>query len=88
MSLGFDPDHVEPLDSVGPVYATLRIVDRWGVLEVASGGGLIRDWQEAIVPAPTVTEGTHLAGPGWTLELANGWRLIAGGREGDYTLKQ
>ena len=87
MKVAFDPDHVEPLDSVGPVYATLRIVDRWGVLEVSSGGGLIRDWREAVVPAPTITEGTRIAGPGWTLELASGWHLSAGPREGDFTLK-
>jgi hypothetical protein len=71
MRVGFDPNRVEPLDSVGPVYAALRIVDSWGVLDVTDGGGLIRDWQEAIVPAPKITKG-KISGPGWTLDLAEG----------------
>ena len=85
MRVGFDPNRVEPLDSVGPVYASLRIVDSWGVLDVTDGGGLIRDWQEAIVPAPKITRG-KISGPGWTLDLAEGWILVPGTRQGDYTI--
>ncbi len=86
MRIGFDPNRVEPLDSVGPVYGILRIVDSWGVLDVSEGGGVVRDWQEAIVPAPTVTRG-KISGPGWTLNLAEGWILVPGTRQGDYTVK-
>jgi hypothetical protein len=85
MKVGFDPNRVESLDSVGPVYATLRVVDNWGVLEVTDGGGLIRNWQEAVVPAPRITKG-KVAGPGWTLDLAEGWILVPGTRQGDYTV--
>ncbi|HEY7028288.1 MAG TPA: hypothetical protein VH438_11805 [Gemmatimonadales bacterium] len=85
MKVGFDPNRVEPLDSVGPVYATLRVVDSWGVLDVTEGGGLIRDWQEAIVPAPRISKG-KISGPGWTLDLAEGWILVPGTRQGDYTV--
>lgn len=85
MKVGFDPNRVESLDSVGPVYATLRVVDSWGVLDVTEGGGLIRDWQEAVVPAPKITKG-KIAGPGWTLDLAEGWILVPGTRQGDYTI--
>ncbi|HEU5154108.1 MAG TPA: hypothetical protein VFU03_05225 [Gemmatimonadales bacterium] len=85
MKVGFDPNRVEPLDSVGPVYETLRVVDSWGVLDVTEGGGLIRDWQEAVVPAPKITKG-KISGPGWTLDLAEGWILVPGTRQGDYTI--
>jgi hypothetical protein len=86
MRLGFDPGRVEPLDSVGTVYGTLRIVDRWGVLEVTAGGGLVRGWVEAIVPAPTDRNGTRISGEGWTLDLATGWRITPGTRAGDLEL--
>lgn len=86
MRLGFDPGRVEPLDSAGTVYGTLRIVDRWGVLDVTTGGGLVRDWAEAIVPAPTDANGTRVSGEGWTLELAAGWTMVPGARTGDFQI--
>ena len=86
MRVGFDPYAVESLDSVGTVYGTLRIVDRWGVLEVSSGGGLIKDWMEAVVPGPAQVEGSRAKGPGWTLNLEPGWRLVTGVRKGDLTV--
>ena len=55
------------------------------VLDVTDGGGLIRDWQEAIVPAPKIAGG-KISGPGWTLDLAEGWILVPGTRQGDYTI--
>ncbi len=87
MRLGFDPGKVEPLDSAGTVYGTLRIVDRWGVLDVTTGGGLVRDWAEAIVPAPTDANGSRVTGEGWTLELAAGWAMVPGARTGDFQLR-
>jgi hypothetical protein len=87
MRLGFDPGKVEPLDSAGTVYGTLRIVDRWGVLDVTTGGGLVRDWAEAIVPAPTDANGTRVTGEGWTLDLAAGWAVVPGARTGDFQLR-
>jgi hypothetical protein len=86
MRLGFDPGKVVPLDSAGTVYGTLRIVDRWGVLDVTAGGGLVRDWAEAIVPAPTDANGTRIGGEGWTLDLAEGWTVVPGARTGDFQI--
>ncbi|HEV8600937.1 MAG TPA: hypothetical protein VGQ69_16370 [Gemmatimonadales bacterium] len=88
LKLGFDPGAVESLDSLGTVYGSLRLSDRWGVLQTDASGGLISpDWLRLVVPAPADTGGRRLAGPGWTLELAAGWRLIPGRRPGDWTVQ-
>jgi len=89
MKLGFDPGKVEALDSLGTIYGSLRLTDRWGVLQTDASGGLISaDWRRLVVPAPApeVTTGRRLAGPGWVLELSPGWRLVRGRRPGDWTL--
>jgi hypothetical protein len=86
MRVAFDPGKVEPLDSSGTVYETLRIVDRWGILDVTEGGGLIRDWVEAVVPAPTAVDSNRAVGPGWTLELAKGWRIEPRPQDGDFIM--
>jgi len=88
MKLGFDPGKVEALDSVGTIYGSLRLTDRWGVLQTDASGGLITaDWRRLVVPAPSEgTTGRRLAGPGWVLELAAGWRLVRGPRAGDWAV--
>lgn len=89
MKLGIDPARVETLDSLGTVYGSLRLSDRWGVLQADSTGGLISpDWLRLIVPAPADTGGRRLAGPGWVLELTSGWRLVPGRRPGDWKLEK
>ena len=53
MKMGFDPGQVEALAGVGTVYGTLRLTDRWGVLQCdGSGGAISGDFRRAIVPAP------------------------------------
>jgi hypothetical protein len=86
MRVAFDPGKVEPLDSAGTVYETLRIVDRWGILDVTEGGGLIRDWVEAVVPAPTAVDSNRAVGPGWTLQLAKGWRIESRSQDGEFVV--
>jgi len=90
MKLGFDPGKVEALDSVGTIYGSLRLTDRWGVLQTDASGGLITtDWRRVLVSAPVEgTAGRRIAGPGWVLELAPGWRLVPGPRPGDWAVKQ
>ena len=79
----FDPHQVEAFDGVGTVYLTTRVTDAWGILEVSSGGALlVRTNGRAdrfVVPAPAGgpddAVGSVLSGDGWSLELADGWRL-------------
>jgi hypothetical protein len=84
----FDPGQVEALEPLGSVYGSLRLADRWGVLQCdASGGVIAPDWSRAIVPAPADTAGRRLTGAGWILELAPNWRVVPGRRKGDWTLR-
>ncbi len=88
MKMGFDPGQVEALEGVGTIYGTLRLTDRWGVLQCDASGGVISpDFRRAIVPAPTDTAGRRLTGPGWVLELLPEWQIVAGARRGDWIVK-
>jgi len=89
VSYSYDPNGIEAFDDASSVYATARVTDAWGILEVA-GGALVtrRDGRvaEVRVPAPTDPKARPLAGDGWTLQLNAGWKLVAGARTGDYLL--
>lgn len=75
MQFTFDPNHVQPFGERGSVYETLEARDAWGKIVVTKGGALITsDFQKLIVPA---------AGDGYVLTLNEGWKVVAGPREGD-----
>ncbi|HVG35608.1 MAG TPA: hypothetical protein VM911_21335 [Pyrinomonadaceae bacterium] len=91
MSFSFDPNNLLPLDNSGTIYPTLRVADDWGVLEVDGGALMIRDREQrpthVHVPVPVDTNARPLKGEGWTLQLAEGWRLEESTtRKGDYVL--
>lgn len=88
MKIQFKPSSLVPLEPVGTVYPTLRIVDDWGVLEVADGALLAKDWSSVTVPVPADREGPAIEGDGWTLQLNDGWRLVPGSRPGDLELEK
>jgi hypothetical protein len=76
--LSFDPNGVQPLDSLGSVYINLRVTDRWGVLDAPQGGLIAADWTAVTVPAPGAAASDTLRGPGWTLSLRPEWELQEG----------
>ena len=84
----FDPTAAEALDGVGTIYPGARITDAWGVLTVESGGVLLGGAAgrvERIVVAVAPGAATPpLAGEGWRLELATGWRVMRGARSGSW----
>lgn len=92
VSYSFDPNNLLPLDNLGTIYPTLRISDAWGVLEVGGGALFVRDRDRPSrvqVPAPPDTTARPIQGEGWTLQLAEGWRMEAATeRKGDYVLKK
>lgn len=83
----FDPNGANPIQNVGTVYAASRVTDEWGVLDVSSGGVLMRrpngPITEVIVSAPA-GDAPPMKGDGWTLQLAPGWELRQGRRNGDW----
>lgn len=87
MQMQLDPQNVEPLGSAGTVYRAIRISDRWGVLEAKEGAVLLAsDFSHAAIalPADAISGATGvIRGDGWTLTLAEGYRLREGERAGD-----
>lgn len=88
MQMTFDPLTVTPLAADGTVYPTITLRDRWGTLTVEQGGALIAaDFRRASVPLTTAS-GCRASGPGWTLELAEGWAVVPGERPTDCTVAE
>lgn len=83
----YNPNNVLGIDESNTVYPTMRLVDAWGVLTVTNGAWLERDATghliRARVPAPADLSARPLKGDGWSLELTNGWEVVAGERSGD-----
>ncbi|MET0888924.1 MAG: hypothetical protein ABWY09_02190 [Stenotrophomonas maltophilia] len=75
-SVSFDPRALFPLDDAGTVYTPLTVRDEWGELTAESGALLSKDWALLSVSGdPVEGEASRWTGPGWTLELSEGWRL-------------
>jgi hypothetical protein len=70
------------------VYPTFHATAEWGKLDVTDGVLVPTDFSRVTVAAPNDTQGPHLEGPGWTLELAAGWRVVPGTRAGSYTVEK
>jgi hypothetical protein len=80
-AVSFDPRTLFPLGDAGTVYGTMTVRSGWGELLAKEGALMAPDWSVVTVGA-AVLEGCGAAwtGPGWTLSLSPGWRLL---REGD-----
>lgn len=86
MNVQFDPRTLQPLGDAGTVYPTIRVSDQWGVIEGKSGALMKPDWSALVVAAPSSTDGAHIVGDGWTLELNPGWKIVPDARAGDFVL--
>lgn len=85
--LEMDPRNQMPFEPSGTIYPTLRLVADWGVLDVKGGALLSADWTWVKVPvAATEPKGRAVSGPGWSLELKEGFALTPGSRKGDFTI--
>lgn len=85
-NVSFDPRELVPLDEAGTVYPTITVSDDWGSLGVKEGALMSPDWQRITVSAPA--DAKTLAGAGWNLELAAGWKLVPDGKPGSFTVKK
>src|SRR5439155_2035086 len=89
-SISFDPGSVESFPGVGQVFGSAKVTDEWGVLQVQSGGVLMKrpaaSFTGVVLRAPASPSGDRIAGQGWTLQLNPGWKLAPGARSGDWTV--
>lgn len=87
----FDPNGVSTLPGVGSYYESSRISDEWGVLDVSSGGVIIRRRPDGfitgVLAAEPAVSGRDVTGRGWKLTLADGWSVTESpDRKGSYTV--
>lgn len=72
----FDPTATVTLGEHGTVYLRASFQGAWGVLEAGESGVLVApDWATLSVPGPVRDADGGWAGPGWTLELSDGWTM-------------
>jgi hypothetical protein len=88
MKMEFDPGNLVPLDSLGTVYPSIRVVDNWGILTVSKNGALLSaDFSRVTVPVPVKASQPVMKGDGWTLQLNDGWSVRPAERNGDFVLR-
>jgi hypothetical protein len=87
----FNPNTVLSLGDEGHVYPGSTLIGPWGRLTLHEGAALAPpNRQRARVVAPEPAQPDHdgvVKGPGWTLELQPGWRVVSGPRPGDFVLE-
>jgi hypothetical protein len=86
LKFSFNPSALISLGDAGTVYPTFHATDAWGVLDVKDGVLVPTDFSSATIAAPKDTTPSHLEGPGWTLDLAPGWRVVQGSKPGRFTI--
>jgi hypothetical protein len=84
----FNPSTLVGLGDSGSVYPTFRVTDSWGTLDVKDGVLVPTDFSRATVSAPKNTDGSRIEGPGWTLDLAPGWRIVPDPKPGSYVVRK
>jgi hypothetical protein len=87
----FDPNGATPLQNAGTVFESSRVTDEWGVLNVTSGGVLMRRVNGPITAAIVVSpagDNPSLKGDGWDLQLNPGWSLRPGEKKGYWILQR
>jgi hypothetical protein len=77
----FEPENVQPLDTLGTLYSSMRVSDNWGKLTVDEGGCLVSNSFKylRITAKGFKPDKNHFYGEGWHLILNNDWELVAVG---------
>ena len=90
--MSFRTPDLSLLPGIGRVYERVEVDAAWGRLTVDSGGALSHLESngtplDVVVPVPGAPDARPLVGDGWTLELAPGWSVEPGERDGDLILR-
>lgn len=87
MNMSFDYRLLVPLGEDGTVYPQINLSDNWGTLTAEEGVLISANWSKIIVSKPTFISDTTASGQGWSLKLADKWKI---NQEGDksYMIKE
>jgi hypothetical protein len=85
-NFSFNPSTLIALGDATVVYPTFHAVAAWGTLDVKDGVLVKSDFNSAALAAPKDIKGTHIEGPGWTIDLAPGWSVVPAEKPGSYML--
>jgi len=74
----FEPEDINPLDTLGTLYNSIRVSDNWGKLTVDRIGCLVaNNFTYLRISAKGVKEDrNHITGEGWNLILNSEWKLV------------
>ena len=74
----FEPEDIRSLDTLGTIYAAMRISDNWGKLTVDKGGCLVSyNLKYMRITAKNFKESkNHYYGEGWHLIMNNDWQIV------------
>ena len=86
LNIGFDPREQEHVEGLGMFYPRLKGVAAWGILQAKQGAVIADDWSSVTLSAPTERTTRCLIGPGYAVELKEGWVPVPGQRPGDCTI--
>lgn len=77
-SFDFEPEDIQPVDTLGILYNSMRVSDNWGKLAVDKGGCLVSgNFRFLRITARGFrTEKNRISGEGWNLILNDGWELV------------
>ena len=82
-SYSFSTAGITPVPGAGTVYPNFGTSTDWGKLQ-AEQALVAADRSTVALPGPVKVDRSSLSGPGWTLQLAEGWTARPGPRPGDF----
>jgi hypothetical protein len=86
MNVSFNPYNLMPVDNEGTYYPTIRITDKWGILESENGALMGLRWEKVSLTNPTKIDKKHITGAGWKIELNDGYILTKDPKDGNYKI--
>jgi hypothetical protein len=74
----FEPENIQPLDTLGTLYNSMRVSDNWGKLTVDEGGCLVSNNFKflRITAKGYKADKNRISGEGWHLILNDDWELV------------
>ncbi len=74
----FEPEDINPMDTLGTLYSKIRVSDNWGKLSVDNGGCLLSSNLKYLrmTAKGFRADENKFEGEGWHLQLNDGWELV------------